>query len=346
MIRLIKDHLVKFFLIIGVLILDIAVIFLALIKTDQEISCPGGLDEVKSLIKTDSNTVLKGSFNTIYVYGIDEASILQTWIALLADYNEIEEMNPSFHLSKEEMNTSGRLLKTYSIETSILCAYLTANKIDQSIDIEAKLMGYTVYNRQINHKTFKIGDLITQIYSISDKALYDAASGNLAKALNNLTIGDIVTVIRDGKTLEITFNENISSDNQNHFYCFYKYDINEESAKPKFTIYPSNNQGSSGGLLQTLSVYSQITGIDLTNGLKVCGTGTINLSGKVGEIGSVSQKIVTAIHNKADIFLCPSDNYEEAYATYKKTPGHKKMKLIEVSTLEEAIWKLGKYYES
>ena len=97
--------------------------------------------------------------------------------------------------------------------------------------------------------------------------------------------------------------------------------------------------------MQTLSVYSEITGFDYTYGKKIAGTGTISVDGTVGKIGGVSQKIVTAIHNNADVFLCPADNYEEALATYLKTPNHEKMILIKVSTFEEAINSLGGLYE-
>ena len=67
---------------------------------------------------------------------------------------------------------------------------------------------------------------------------------------------------------------------------------------------------------------------------------------KVGIIGGVSQKIVTAIYNNADLFLCPADNYPEAEETYLKTLGHEKMILVKVSTFLDAINALGEYYEN
>ena len=74
---------------------------------------------------------------------------------------------------------------------------------------------------------------------------------------------------------------------------------------------------------------------DITKGKKIVGTGTISEDGKVGEIGSVSYKIASAAKAKADIFLCPKENYEEAKEYAKKH--NLKIKIKAVSTFEEAI---------
>lgn len=346
MIKLIKQHYIKFSLIILVLLLDIFICYVAVKPTNKEISAPGGLNEVHSFIETDTNTVIKGSFSTVYVVSIDDPSILQTWVASLAPYNEISDVEPSFDLGEEANRKSGKILKNHSLETSVICSYIHAKKYNPEVKLEATLKGYIVYTHQINHQTFEIGDLITEIYSQKDKESYDSLSGKLAQAINNLSKNDIVTVIRDDKPVEITINEDFSNDKSNRFFCVYKYDINQETVNPKYQI-KSNIKvlGSSGGLLQTLSLFSQVSGIDVTAGRKICGTGTISVNGTVGKIGSVGQKIVTAIHNNADVFLCPEENYEEALKMYNKTPGHEKMELIMVKTFEDALIKLGVKYE-
>ena len=61
-----------------------------------------------------------------------------------------------------------------------------------------------------------------------------------------------------------------------------------------------------------MEIYNQITDNDITNGLKIMGTGTISKDGKVGEIGGVKYKLLGAVKNKADVFICPKENYEEA----------------------------------
>ena len=96
-----------------------------------------------------------------------------------------------------------------------------------------------------------------------------------------------------------------------------------------------SESGPSGGLITALAIYDAITKEDITKGKKIVGTGTISQDGKVGEIGSVSYKIASAAKAKADIFLCPKENYKEAKKYAKKH--NLKIKIKVVSTFEDAI---------
>ena len=79
---------------------------------------------------------------------------------------------------------------------------------------------------------------------------------------------------------------------------------------------------------------------DITNGPNIVGTGTISSDGTVGEIGGVKYKVLAANKKKADIFLCPVENYEEAI----KVKNKEKMdiKVVGVGTFDEAISELSK----
>ena len=105
--------------------------------------------------------------------------------------------------------------------------------------------------------------------------------------------------------------------------------------------FKDNESGSSGGLMMALSIYNQLTDFDLTNGLKIAGTGTISEDGSVGEISGIKYKIVGAGENDADIFLVPKENYIEAKEV-KKINGYK-MQLVSVETFSDAIKFLTEY---
>ncbi|MCK7486123.1 MAG: hypothetical protein MZU97_11690 [Bacillus subtilis] len=88
---------------------------------------------------------------------------------------------------------------------------------------------------------------------------------------------------------------------------------------PLYENAASNIGGPSGGLLSTLYVYNQLVTEDITRGLKIAGTGTINYDGAAGYIGGVKQKILTAYFAGVDVFFIPYldpnyvyDNYVEA----------------------------------
>jgi len=65
------------------------------------------------------------------------------------------------------------------------------------------------------------------------------------------------------------------------------------------------------------------------------GTGTISLDGTVGEIAGVKYKLAGAVRKKADVFLVPSKNYEEAIKLKEKN--NYDITIIEASNFSEVI---------
>lgn len=368
MIELMKKNKLKTGLFALLILFNIFIATLALIPANKDVTAPGGLNEVKSVIKADTNTSLSGSFNTIYVYSMERVSLLQAFIASLANYNEVSDSSELFNLPEDERIKAGQVEKNQSIEASLICAYNFAKDDGKDVKLEYGFSGFVVRYYQVNNTIFKIGDLITSfidsdnsLNSLTENKLEDVDNDtiyNCEKEPNQLykiltypyyyiTKDDIITFIRDGREVSVTILEDFDYyEYVNYFFIYPKYEINKDSAIPSYSLYTSNTLGPSGGLMQTLSVYSQITGFDYTFGKKIAGTGTIDVFGNVGEIGGVSQKIVTAIHNNADVFLCPVDNWDEALKTYNKTLGHEKMHLIKVNTFADAVEALRSLYEN
>ena len=61
-----------------------------------------------------------------------------------------------------------------------------------------------------------------------------------------------------------------------------------------------------------LSIYNYLTEEDITNGMNIAGTGTIDQYGNIGEIGGIKYKILGAIKNNVDVFIVPKENVKEA----------------------------------
>ncbi|MFS0727795.1 PDZ domain-containing protein [Paenibacillus sp. 1P07SE] len=93
--------------------------------------------------------------------------------------------------------------------------------------------------------------------------------------------------------------------------------------------------GPSAGLIFALQVYDDLMPGDLTGGLRIAGTGTIDPSGEVGPIGGISLKITAAEQMGAELFLAPRENAEEAAARARQIGSG--MKVIAVSSIGEAI---------
>jgi PDZ domain-containing protein len=74
----------------------------------------------------------------------------------------------------------------------------------------------------------------------------------------------------------------------------------------------ANIGGPSAGLMFALSVYDTLTPGSLTGDHIVAGTGTIAPDGTVDPIGGIQQKIAVARDAKAELFLVPAANCDEA----------------------------------
>ena len=98
-----------------------------------------------------------------------------------------------------------------------------------------------------------------------------------------------------------------------------------------------NAGGNSAGLALTLSILDLITPGELTGGLQVATTGTIDPAGVVGPIGGIVQKVVAARDGGMDLFLVPAQEAGEARR-------HAGPMIVEgVATLEDALEALARH---
>jgi len=93
-----------------------------------------------------------------------------------------------------------------------------------------------------------------------------------------------------------------------------------------------NVGGPSAGLAFTLAVLDVLTPGELTGGLDVAVTGTIDGAGNVGDVGGVRQKTAAAIDQGYDVFLVPSQEFQEA-----EERAGAALEVIAVDTLRDAL---------
>lgn len=70
--------------------------------------------------------------------------------------------------------------------------------------------------------------------------------------------------------------------------------------------------GPSAGLMFSLAIIDTVTPGELTGGVHIAGTGTVDFDGQVGAIGGIHQKLVGARDVGAEHFLVPDGNWEQA----------------------------------
>lgn len=97
-------------------------------------------------------------------------------------------------------------------------------------------------------------------------------------------------------------------------------------------IRPGAVSGPSAGLMFALEIIDQLDGPgDLAGGRLIAGTGTISPDGKVGPIGAIRQKVLTAERAGAALMLVPSGNADEARRAARR------LRVIAVDDLDDAV---------
>jgi Lon-like protease len=97
------------------------------------------------------------------------------------------------------------------------------------------------------------------------------------------------------------------------------------------TIDTKRVSGPSAGLAFTLAIIDDLTPGDLTGGKRVAVTGTINPDGRVGPVGGVEQKAITARHNDVELMIVPRSEVKDARA------GSGDVRVVGVETIDEAL---------
>lgn len=100
--------------------------------------------------------------------------------------------------------------------------------------------------------------------------------------------------------------------------------------------------GPSAGFMFTLEVINQLYGHgDLTRGYRIAGTGTIDASGNIGQIGGAAHKVVAAAAAHAQIFFVPADQHvgdtNALHAEQEAAKLHTSMRVVPVKTLRQAV---------
>ena len=94
--------------------------------------------------------------------------------------------------------------------------------------------------------------------------------------------------------------------------------------------------GPSAGLPFTLALLDELTAGELTGGVKVAATGTIDGDESIGAIGALRQKTVAVKAAGAKVFLVPSAQTPEELSAARRVAGSK-LRIIPVANLAEAL---------
>lgn len=310
------------------LIFLIILTFLCWYELPYQIYIPGGIINLSTRVEVEDGYSYTGSLNSSYVSALKGTIPFVLASKIIPDWDLVKNEQVTIENEKlSEAIARDRELLKESLTISQMVALNMANIKYDIVKTHVKIL--YVYSKSFSN--LQVNDEILEIDSA--KINNDQEFRNIIREKNK---DDAVSIkiLRDNKemTVESRFYE---EDGRVLLgvYATTSYDIKTPmkiSVKSK-----SSESGSSGGFMTTLAIYNSLVSKDITKGKKIVGTGTIDLNGNVGEIGGVKYKLMGAVNNKADIFLCPEENYEEAMKIKKEK--NYSIDIYAINNIENAI---------
>lgn len=313
------------------LIVLVIIFIIFTIELPYSIYTPGGAVNLNDRVSVENKEEVKGSFNMAYVSMVKGSIPFLLLSKVFPDWDIVKKEDITAKgESMDELMMRERLYLQESMDNAIINAYQKANK---KINIKS-IINNVSYISEESDSDLKVGDQIISVNGINISSIAE-----LKEIVEKLNENEKVNLKIKRKEKErdayaTTYKIDGVTKIGISFVTTYDYE-----ATPNVNIKSKATEaGSSGGLMMSLTVYNQLVETDITKGKKIVGTGTIDINGNVGEIGGVKYKLIGAVKNKADIFICPEENYEEAISVAKDKDYD--IKIISAKTFDEALEKL------
>lgn len=312
-------------------LIPLIITIILVIPLPYYITIGGGTLSLENKIIIENNTTNKGSFNLAYVSEV-KGNVLFYILGNIIPSYKIEKQE-SVVASNENVSDYNFREKIYFNDSVNSATYIAYKKANKEINEKEKSL-VIIYVDENSNTDLKVQDIILSINDINVTSTIE-----LSNILNKYTDKDeiIIKVLRDNKEVQVKSNL-IYMDKTYKLGITVYEDITYET-NPKIEYkFNQKETGPSGGLTIALNIYNNLIEEDITKGYTIVGTGTIDKDGIVGPIGGVKYKLKGAVKSKADIFLVPSDNYDEAIE--EKNKNNYKINIISIDTFDDALEKL------
>lgn len=295
----------------------------------------GGIINVDDKIKVEDASKSNGTFNMCYVSEINATipTYLLSYIIPSWDLVYKEDVVLSSNETLEDVLIRDKIYLEQANQSAVITAYSNTNHLIDVIDKKSHI----IYIDEDSDTDLKIGDIILDIDNNKINSLED-----ITNVLLDKNVGDKVKInVKNNNNYYNRYAVVKEKDNRKilgiAIEVIYDYVVNP---KVEFN-FSSSESGPSGGLILSLTLYDKLVEEDITKGLKIAGTGTIDIDGNVGSIGGVKYKLKGAVDSKADVFIVPNgSNYDECMKL--KIENNYNIKIIGVSTFKDAINELKK----
>ncbi len=280
--------------------------------TGYSIYRPGGTIDASARVNGENIYESKGTFNMAYVSMMKGRLPFYLLAKVMPNWELIK--NESFTINNAENIDDVMARDTLEYKEALSNAMFVAfNAANVPYEINSSLY-YVLYKTEKNDSNLKIGN---EVISYDDNRFKDTKS--FIEYINSKKVGDKIKIKYLDGTKEKETSTTIYQEKDKLYVGLSILNLIDIKSDYNIKVETKGSEsGPSGGFITALAIYNALTEKDITNGKKIVGTGTISLDGKVGEIGAIEYKLAAAVNKKADIFLCPKENYDAAIKYAKK----------------------------
>jgi len=259
-------------------------------------------------------------------YPVTTADLIAAWISADKRIVDRDEVCPQDQ-SAEQVEETGKAQMTASQDSAVIAALVETGKAG------AMHLTVTEATEQQTSTEIQAGDVLETITPEGGQTTTLTSFSQLRELMTTIPEGTRVTLgVRRGEQKASAALTTIApQEGTTGSLLGLSLKISVDSPV-EATFGLSDVGGPSAGMMFALGVVDEITPGSLTGGKDISGTGTIDMTGQVGPIGGIQQKMAGARESGSTFFLAPASNCNEV-------KGHepKGMQVFAVNTLHEAV---------
>ena len=259
-------------------------------------------------------------------YPVTTADLIAAWISADKRIVDRDEVCPQDQ-SAEQVEETGKAQMTASQDSAVIAALVETGKAG------AMHLTVTEVTEQQTSTEIQAGDVLETITPQGGQTTTLASFSQLRELMTTIPEGTRVTlgVRRGDQKTSAALTTIAPQEGTTGSLLGLSLKISVDSPV-EATFGLSDVGGPSAGMMFALGVVDEITPGSLTGGKDISGTGTIDMTGQVGPIGGIQQKMAGARESGSTFFLAPASNCNEV-------KGHepKDMQVFAVNTLHEAV---------
>ena len=253
-------------------------------------------------------------------YPVTLGDVLRGWVSGARSVRPVEDVF-SPEVSREDIEAANQADMVSSQENATVSALEELGyEVPTTLTVDGTMEGSGAQG------VVEEGDVVTSLDDVPVASFADLSAG-----MDGVGAGDDVTlgVMRDGEPYDLTVTTTDDGTGRAILGLFIDptFDLPVD-----VSIQIDDIGGPSAGTMFALGIIDLLTPQDEANGTVIAGTGTMDLTGTVGPIGGIQQKLVGAQRDGATWFLAPAGNCDEV-------AGHVPdgLSVLRIATLHDAV---------